>query len=50
MIASRIASLIWSHILSGCPSVTDSLVSDRLGALMKVVAISMLLTVQVPDS
>src|SRR3970040_479434 len=24
MIASRIASLIWSHILSGWPSVTDS--------------------------
>src|SRR5688572_32851876 len=23
-IASRIASEIWSHILSGCPSVTDS--------------------------
>jgi hypothetical protein len=24
MIASRIASETWSHILSGCPSVTDS--------------------------
>ena len=24
MIASRIASLTWSHILSGWPSVTDS--------------------------
>src|SRR3954468_19488685 len=24
MMASRIASEIWSHILSGCPSVTDS--------------------------
>ena len=26
IIASKIASLIWSHILSGCPSDTDSLV------------------------
>src|SRR4051812_43915652 len=28
-IASRIASLIWSAILSGCPSVTDSEVNRR---------------------
>src|SRR3954464_6517842 len=28
-IASRIASLIWSAILSGCPSVTDSEVNKR---------------------
>src|SRR5919107_3416804 len=27
--ASRIASLIWSQILSGCPSVTDSEVKSR---------------------
>jgi hypothetical protein len=27
--ASRIVSLIASHILSGCPSVTDSLVNSR---------------------
>lgn len=27
--ASRIASLIWSQILSGCPSVTDSEVNKR---------------------
>jgi hypothetical protein len=37
--ASSTASLIWSHILSGCPSVTDSLVKSREGALIKVVLI-----------
>src|SRR6478735_8087708 len=30
--ASRIASLIWSQILSGCPSVTDSEVKSRSAA------------------
>ena len=29
-IASRTASDIWSHILSGCPSVTDSDVNKRV--------------------
>src|SRR5690242_13798715 len=29
MIASRIASEIWSHILSGCPSDTDSEVNRK---------------------
>ena len=29
MISSRIASDIWSQILSGCPSVTDSEVTSR---------------------
>ncbi len=37
MMASNTASLIWSHILSGCPSVTDSEVKSRLGAVIKVV-------------
>src|SRR5438045_6669293 len=37
--ASRTASLIWSHILSGWPSVTDSLVRCSLAALMNVVVI-----------
>ena len=35
--ASRNASLIWSHILSGCPSVTDSDVNSKRGAVIKVV-------------
>src|SRR5918994_4702669 len=30
MMASSTASLIWSHILSGCPSVTDSDVNVKL--------------------
>src|SRR5215208_3135306 len=33
---SRTASEIWSQILSGCPSVTDSDENNRLGAVMKV--------------
>src|SRR5438309_2804723 len=33
-IASRIASLIWSAILSGCPSVTDSEVNRRRGTVL----------------
>ena len=33
MIASRIASLIWSHILSGWPSVTDSDVNRYCGGV-----------------
>ena len=32
MIVSRIASLTWSHILSGCPSVTDSEVNRYCAA------------------
>ena len=36
MIASRIASLIWSHILSGWPSVTDSDV-NRYSAASRIV-------------
>src|SRR5437899_984390 len=32
MIASRIASDTWSHILSGCPSVTDSEVNRYCAA------------------
>ena len=32
-IASRMASEIWSHILSGCPSVTDSEVKKSFSAL-----------------
>ena len=37
MIASSTASEIWSHILSGCPSVTDSEVKKNFGELAKVV-------------
>src|ERR1700677_418424 len=33
--ASRIASEIWSAILSGCPSVTDSLVNKKRSRLAK---------------
>src|SRR6266478_8575810 len=33
--ASRIASEIWSAILSGCPSVTDSLVNRKRSRLAK---------------
>src|SRR4030042_3785401 len=33
-------SLIWSHNLSGCPSVTDSEVNSRLGEFMKVLLIN----------
>src|SRR3712207_8904390 len=36
---SSTASEIWSQILSGRPSVTDSEVNRRLGALMKVLAL-----------
>src|SRR5450755_4029224 len=41
MIASRIASLIWSHILSGWPSVTDSEV-NRYSAASRIVVIGLL--------
>src|ERR1700694_4151016 len=34
-IASRTPSEIWSHSLSGCPSVTDSLVKNDFGFFMK---------------
>src|SRR5205085_5010894 len=34
-IASRTPSEIWSHSLSGCPSVTDSLVKKDLGFFIK---------------
>ena len=37
MIASRIASETWSHILSGCPSVTDSEVNRYCEALTMLV-------------
>src|SRR4030043_616324 len=37
--ASRIPSLIWSHILSGCPSVTDSEVNSKLGEFINVLLI-----------
>src|SRR5450631_3122141 len=40
MIASRIASLIWSHILSGCPSVTDSDV-NRYSAASRIVVMEL---------
>ena len=43
MIASSTASEIWSHILSGWPSVTDSEVKKNFGELAKVVVICMLL-------
>ncbi len=33
--ASRMLSLIWSQILSGCPSVTDSDVKRRKAVLMR---------------
>src|SRR6185436_20646942 len=39
--ASSTASLIWSHILSGWPSVTDSEVNMSLGAVINVVLISL---------
>jgi len=39
MIASRTASEIWSQILSGWPSVTDSDVISHCGAVMNVVVI-----------
>ncbi len=35
-IASRMASEIWSHILSGWPSVTDSEVKSSFGEFMKL--------------
>src|SRR5512142_365624 len=34
IMASRMASLIWSAILSGCPSVTDSDVNRRLATVL----------------
>jgi hypothetical protein len=37
MMESKTASEIWSHILSGCPSVTDSEVKKNFGELAKVV-------------
>ena len=37
MIESKTASEIWSHILSGCPSVTDSEVKKNFGEEAKVV-------------
>jgi hypothetical protein len=39
MIASKTASEIWSHTLSGWPSVTDSEVKKYFGEVMKVVVI-----------
>ena len=42
-IASSTASLIWSHILSGCPSVTDSEVRLNSGELMNVVVMVVVL-------
>ena len=38
-IVSRTASDIWSHSLSGCPSVTDSEVSMYFGELAKLLVI-----------
>src|SRR5450759_4096122 len=40
-IASRIASEIWSHILSGCPSVTDSDVNRYCGSSRQLVIVLM---------
>src|SRR5512135_2128317 len=34
--ASSTPSLIWSHNLSGCPSVTDSEVNSKLGEFINV--------------
>src|SRR6266571_2706825 len=38
-IASSTASEIWSHSLSGCPSVTDSLVKNAFGLFMKLLTV-----------
>src|SRR5450631_3113563 len=43
MMASRTASEIWSHSLSGCPSVTDSLVKNDLALLIKLLMQKLLL-------
>src|SRR5579884_3260146 len=43
-IASRTASEIWSQSLSGCPSVTDSLVKNDFGLFIKLLKVSLLLS------
>src|SRR5437588_9077901 len=40
--ASSTPSEIWSHSLSGCPSVTDSLVKNDFGLFMKLLKIGLL--------
>src|SRR5205823_11166996 len=41
-IASSTPSEIWSHSLSGCPSVTDSLVKNAFGFFMKLLKVGLL--------
>src|SRR6266581_7830520 len=41
-IASSTPSEIWSHSLSGCPSVTDSLVKNDFGLFMKLLKVGLL--------
>src|SRR6266481_100647 len=41
-IASSTLSEIWSHSLSGCPSVTDSLVTNAFGFFIKLLIINLL--------
>src|SRR4030065_1962627 len=47
--ASNMPSLIWSHSLSGCPSVHDSEVNSRLGEFMKVLLIKVSLKELAPS-
>src|SRR5947209_9267100 len=43
MMASSTPSEIWSQSLSGCPSVTDSLVKNAFGLFMKLLKFGLLL-------
>src|SRR5712691_5370161 len=43
-IASSTPSEIWSHSLSGCPSVTDSLVKNDFGLFIKLLILHLLLS------
>src|SRR5437867_10374750 len=42
IMASRTPSEIWSQSLSGCPSVTDSLVKNALGVFIKLLKLGFL--------
>src|SRR5450759_1572399 len=44
--ASSTPSEIWSHSLSGCPSVTDSLVKKDFGLFIKLLKVGFLLCVR----
>src|SRR5690242_21553114 len=47
-IASRTPSLIWSQSLSGCPSVTLSLVKNALGSVIKLLLLLISLLLFLP--